>query len=120
MMQLRCGKVPGRNCESAKVRESAGATGRSGGLLRPPFPVLPPVVLPGPPAGQSVVPIPADQTNRPLTADEAARIALARQPTIGVASGQVTAAQGVTQQQRSFLLPSIGLGTTYTHVETLH
>src|SRR5712692_1716638 len=83
-------------------------------------PVPPPVVLPSPPAGQSVVPMPADQTNRPLTADEAARIALARQPIIGVASGQITAAQGVTQQQRSALLPSIGLSTTYTHVETLH
>jgi outer membrane protein len=82
-------------------------------------PVPPPVVLPSPPAGQSVVPTPADQTNRPLTADEAARIALARQPSIGVASGQITTAQGVTRQQRSGLLPSLGLSTSYSHVETL-
>ena len=82
-------------------------------------PVPPPVILPGLPGAQSVVPVPADQTNRPLTAEEAAQIALARQPSIAAASGQVTASRGVTQQERSGLLPTLGLRTAYTHAETL-
>jgi outer membrane protein len=82
-------------------------------------PVPPPVVLPGPPAAESVVPVPADQTNRPLSAAEAAQIGLARQPSIAAASGQITAAQGVTRQERSGLLPTLGLRTAYAHVETL-
>jgi outer membrane protein len=53
---------------------------------------------------------------QPLTADEAARIALARQPTITAARGAIVAAQGLTQQQRSGLLPTLGVGASYTKV----
>jgi outer membrane protein TolC len=82
-------------------------------------PVPPPVVLPALPATQSVVPVPAEQTNRPLTADEAAQVALARQPSIAAASGQVTASRGVTQQERSGLLPTVGLTNSFTHTENV-
>jgi outer membrane protein len=76
-------------------------------------PVPPPVAMPAPPSP------PPDMPNRPLTADEAARIALARQPSITVARTGVKAAEGVTQQTRSGLLPTIGVSTGYTHVERL-
>jgi outer membrane protein len=82
-------------------------------------PVPPPVLLPGLPQAQSVVPVPADQTNRPLTADEAGQIALARQPSIAAAGGQVTVSRGVIQQERSGLLPTLGLRTAYAHAERL-
>src|SRR5712691_10337919 len=57
--------------------QEVGPTAPAPAVVNTPVPA--PVVLPSPPAGQSVVLMPADQTNRPLTADEAARIALARQ-----------------------------------------
>jgi outer membrane protein TolC len=82
-------------------------------------PVPPPVVLPGLPAALSVVPPPAAVTNRPLTADEAAQIALARQPSIVSAAGQVTAARGRTQQARAGLLPVLSMSAGYTRDQQL-
>src|SRR5262249_56228671 len=84
-----------------------------------PTPARPPVARRGLPPTQSVVPVPAEQTNRPLSAGEAAQIALARQPSIAAASGQVTASRGVTQQERSGLLPTVGLTNSFTHTENL-
>lgn len=57
---------------------------------------------------------PADLPNRPLTADEAAAIALYHQPDIATARAGVEAAQGRVQQARSGLLPSLNTGVTYT------
>src|SRR5437870_1048647 len=51
-------------------------------------PLPPRVTLPPPPVPSTEVP------QRPLTADEAARIALRKQPNIVVAAAGVTAAQG--------------------------
>jgi len=76
-------------------------------------PLPPPVTLPPPPSPTPEVP------NRPLTADEAARIALRLQPNITVARAGVQAAQGRTQQARSGELPTVGLGAGYTHQDTL-
>src|SRR5262249_24376616 len=58
--------------------------------------------------------LPPGVSVQPLTADEAAQIALARQPSITAAQGAIVAAQGVTQQQRSGLLPSLGVRLDYT------
>src|SRR5579872_2188872 len=82
-------------------------------------PVPPPVGLPNLPVGQSVVPPPAAGVNRSLTADEAAQIALARQPSIPAASGEVTAAQGRTQQTRAGLLPTLSVSAGYTRAQQL-
>jgi outer membrane protein len=68
------------------------------------------VPLPAPPS------LPPGVSVQPLTADEAARIALARQPSITAARGAIVAAQGVTQQERSGLLPNLGVSASYSKV----
>jgi outer membrane protein len=75
-------------------------------------PVPPPILVPGPTP-------PPDVPNRPLTADEAARIALRFQPNVVVARANVLAAQGRTQQARSGLLPNVSASAGYTHNEFL-
>src|SRR5438067_3502750 len=77
-------------------------------------PLPPPVELPPPPT------LPPDVPNRPLTADEAALIALRNQPNVIVARTGVTAAQGRTQQVRSGLLPNVSVSAGYTRVQTIH
>ena len=76
-------------------------------------PVPPAIVIPPPPAPTSDVP------GRPITADEAARIALRLQPNIAIARANIAAQQGRTQQVRSGLLPQVSLLGSYTHIETL-
>lgn len=78
-----------------------------------PAPLPPPIVLPPPPA------LPADVTSAPLTADEAALIALRRQPNVAVARANVVAAQGVTRQARSALGPTVGVGAGWNSVTSL-
>lgn len=46
---------------------------------------------------------------KPLSVEEAVAIALKNQPTIGIARGNLTSAQGRTQQARSDLLPQFSL-----------
>ncbi|HZT40765.1 MAG TPA: TolC family protein [Chthonomonadaceae bacterium] len=75
-------------------------------IQEPPLP--PPVTLPAPPT------VPSDVPNRPLTADEAAQIALYHQPSVTNAVAGITAAQGVTQQVRAGLLPTLGVNFGYT------
>lgn len=70
------------------------------------------VVLPAPST------VPADVPNRPLTADEAACIALYHQPGVQVAGAGVVAAQGRQQQAKSGLLPSVGLSVGYNNVSS--
>jgi outer membrane protein len=77
-------------------------------------PLPPPVVLPPPPA-----PAPPDVPNRPLSADEAALIALHHQPTVTVAGAQIEAARGRTQQVRSGLRPTLAVSAGYSHVESI-
>ena len=75
--------------------------------------IPPPVTLPaGPPA-------PADVPNRPLTANEAVRIALRYQPNVTAARAAISAAQGRTQQIRSGLLPTVSVAAGYTSVQTI-
>lgn len=76
-------------------------------------PLPPPVELPPPSL------VPPDVPNRPLTADEAAQIALHHQPNVTVAQSGVTAAQGRRQQVRAGLLPRLSVAAGYTRVETL-
>ncbi|MHB9023299.1 MAG: TolC family protein [Armatimonadota bacterium] len=71
-------------------------------------PLPPAVELPAPPS------VPAEVPNRPLTAEEAARIALHFQPSVSIARAGITAAQGRQQQARSDLLPSVSAGAGYT------
>ncbi len=73
-------------------------------------PLPPPVTLPAP------AQVPAEVSNRPLSADEAARIALAYQPNVKVARAGVNAASGRRVQATSGLLPSLGTTGTYTNV----
>jgi len=80
-------------------------------------PQTPPITVPGrvtvPPPAQSEV------ENRPLTADEAARIALQRQPLVEAARASIEAAIGRTQAVRAGLGPSVTLGAGYTRTEVL-
>lgn len=78
-------------------------------------PLPPAVELPPPPAGI----VPPDVPNRPLSADEAALIALRHQPTVIEATAALAAARGRTQQTRSGLLPTLAVTAGYSHVETL-
>ncbi|HZO88326.1 MAG TPA: TolC family protein [Chthonomonadaceae bacterium] len=103
------------------VAISAGLASNGAAQQTPPIapniqttPLPPPVGLPAPPA-----PPPADVPSRPLTADEAALIALRHQPNVTVARANVAAAQGRTQQVRAGLLPNLSLSAGYTHQETL-
>jgi len=73
-------------------------------------PTPPAVALPAPAT------VPADVPNRPLTADEAARIALCHQPSVKVAQAGVNAASGRRVQATSGLLPSVSTTSTYTNV----
>jgi outer membrane protein len=74
---------------------------------------LPPRVQLPPPPGQAEIP------DKPLTADEAARIALAKQPDVRVARAGIASAQARTQQARSGLLPFLGFDLGYSRVEVL-
>jgi outer membrane protein len=76
-------------------------------------PLPPPVELPAPPS------IPADVPNRPLTAQEAAEIALRHQSAIASAAAGVESAEGRERQVRAGLKPSVGLNAGYSHLETL-
>src|SRR5947209_16988587 len=76
-------------------------------------PLPPPVELPPPPT------LPADVPNRPLSADEAARIALHNQPNVTVAAAGVSAAAGRVQQARSAMLPNVAATAIYTHQQVL-
>jgi outer membrane protein TolC len=69
---------------------------------------LPPAVTLSAPDG-----VPEDVPNRPLTADEAAAIALRHQPEVAIARADVGAAQGRRQQARSDLLPNLEGNATY-------
>lgn len=71
-------------------------------------PLPAPVTLPPPPS------LPSDVPSRPLTADEAAQIALHHQPNVTIAVAGITSAQGITQQVRSGLLPTLGVDFGYT------
>lgn len=93
----------------------------------PPYiPKTPDVVVPPPnrvappPAGEALpgTPAPGQVENRPLTADEAAEIALRFGPTVEQARAAIAAAHGVTLQARSGLLPSAGLDSSYSRLLT--
>ncbi len=72
---------------------------------------LPPQVEIGlPPGAASEAPM------RPLTADEAASIALLHQPNIAMAKSNVSAAQGRESQARAGLYPSVGASAGYIEV----
>ncbi len=62
---------------------------------------------------------PADVPIRPISANEAALIALRHQPNITVAQAGITAAQGRVQAARSGLLPNLGVGAGYTYARSL-
>jgi TolC family type I secretion outer membrane protein len=72
-------------------------------------PLPPPVELSAP------ANVPAEVANRPLTADEAAAIALRRQPTVAAAIAALTAAKGRKNQATAGLLPSVSTGASYNN-----
>lgn len=72
------------------------------------IPVPPPIEMPGP-----TLKVPASALE-PLTADEAARIALANHPDVGMAAAALKAAEGRTQQARVGLNPRLRLSGSYT------
>lgn len=81
-------------------------------------PIMPKVQeTPLPPAVQISAPndAPADVPNRPLTAEEAANIALNHQPNVAIARAEVVSASGKVKQVRSGLLPSVNTGASYTN-----
>ncbi|HEY3378887.1 MAG TPA: TolC family protein [Armatimonadota bacterium] len=79
-------------------------------------PIMPRLVetpLPTPVTLPATVQAPADLPNRPLTAAEAAVLALHHQPSITVAVAGVTAAQGRVQQAKSGAKPGVTLNAAY-------
>ena len=76
-------------------------------------PVPPPLVIP-------TVAAPADVPARPLSANEAARIAVVHAPTIEEAVQAVVAAKGRTEQTRSAELPQVTVDAGYTNVTSLN
>ncbi len=57
--------------------------------------------------------LPPDVPSTPLTADDAALVALRHQPNVAAAAGGVTAASGRTQQAKSALAPTVSLSAGY-------
>lgn len=78
-----------------------------------PVPLPPAVVIPGP------ANVEAD-ASRPLTAEEAAKIALRLHPSLDIARAEILSAQGRAQAARSALVPNITLGSSYDRVIDLH
>ena len=76
-------------------------------------PTPPAIVIPLPPTSTPDVPV------RPITAEEAARIALRVQPNITIARDAILSQQGRTEQLRSGLLPQVSVLGSYTHIVTL-
>jgi outer membrane protein len=70
-------------------------------------PVPPEIEISPPPS------VPADVPNRPLSADEAALLALHHQPSLVAAQAQVTAAQGNAQVAESALGPTVSTSASY-------
>ena len=77
-------------------------------------PAVPPAVTVPPPASVN-----ADVASAPLTADEAARIALRLQPSLGDAIGAAQSARGRTQQAQSALNPQVTVGAGYDSLNNL-
>ena len=75
-------------------------------------PVPPRVVIP-------TAPPTADVVNKPLSADEAVRIALRKQPNVEVNRAGISAAQGRADQVRSALLPNLVLSAGYNNVTVI-
>ena len=106
---------------------SATAFGQAQQQQPPPSDDKPPVVaprtVPTPVPRKPEVPPPPSPTeealNRPITADEAVRIALLRQPNIAIAQSEVGAAQGRTQQVRSGLAPTLNVTAGYNYLNTI-
>jgi outer membrane protein TolC len=72
--------------------------------------VPPCIKLPAPPS------VPADVPNRPIAAEEAARIALVHQADVAIARSNLAAAQARTKEARAPGLPSLGIGSAYSSV----
>lgn len=92
------------------------AAGLPAGAQTPPIqptvqetPLPPPVQLPAPPVPSGAAP------ERPVTVDEAVRIALANQPDVAAARAGLDAARGRTRQARAGLLPGLVAGASYTN-----
>ncbi len=77
-------------------------------------PLPPAVELPAPDEA-----LPADVPSRPLTADEAALVALRRQPGVAAAQASVAAAQGRSRQALSGLRPSVSVSGSGTDAASL-
>jgi len=90
---------------------------------RPTPPIQPNLtVVPLPPAvtlGNFPPGVPQPVT-APISAEEAAKVALQRQPTLGLSQAAVLAAQGKTLQERSLLGPNVALTSSYTNRQNLH
>jgi len=91
------------------------------GNAQPTPPIAPKVEVATTPSPVTLPPgtPPTDVPNRPLTVDEAVRIALRHQPDIVAARAGIAVAQGRTQQTRSGLLPNVTVDAQYNHTETL-
>jgi outer membrane protein TolC len=77
--------------------------------------VLPNVTVPPAPAGS----VTGDISVHPITADDAARIALRLQPNISIAQGGITVQKGRTRQIKSGLMPQVTLVGGYTYVQNI-
>lgn len=76
-------------------------------------PVMPNVAPIPLPTGIQLPSGPPNEASRPLTADEAAKLALRVQPSLRLAEAQVLAAQGRFQIVQAGLLPTVSLSATY-------
>ncbi|MHB9134274.1 MAG: TolC family protein [Armatimonadota bacterium] len=91
------------------------------GLAQQTPPIMPNIQeTPLPPAVELPAPatLPADVPNTPLTAEEAARIALHHQPSITVATAGLAAAQARQQQAHAGLKPNLVVGAGYSNITT--
>jgi outer membrane protein TolC len=78
-----------------------------------PVPDPAPVTIPRPPASDG------NPATQPLTAEDAARIALKLQPSLDAELAQILAAQGRTQQTKAGLLPTVSVSAGYSHVSDI-
>ncbi len=95
------------------------AFGCMSALLSAQTPPIQPNLTPVPKPPTITLPLPSQsQISNPITAEEAAQIALRMQPNVAIARAQILAAQGRTQQVRAGLLPNASLSSSYDRTQS--
>jgi outer membrane protein len=114
LMALACSYALGQSTDTPSV----AMPGRPSSQTPPP----PLRIVQVPKAGPILLPAPSslqERSKQPLTAEEAASIALALQPNVTIAKAQADSARATFLQTQAGLLPSVTFVSAYTYASTI-